>query len=125
MPRAGRWDEAGIPARAAIWLEPTLGAASRGGPPLRRSLTDPGEPGWEVPALYERDGALFVRIFNVGGGDTAQELGVGFEADKIEVAEPDGWRSRDETGWVFGGADRRPPSDVMGEEGLEPPASSV
>jgi hypothetical protein len=40
--------------------------------------------------MYERGGALYVRLFNASSGDTARDLGIGFEAGKIEVVELDG-----------------------------------
>jgi hypothetical protein len=36
------------------------------------------------------NGALFVRLFNSRGDDTPQELGIDFEAAKIELVELDG-----------------------------------
>ncbi len=90
VPHTGRWDRAGVPAIAAGWQEPPLGAPSRGGPPPKRSLVDPGSSGWAVPAVYERDGKLFVRLFNATGDDAARDLGIGFEAGKVEVVELDG-----------------------------------
>jgi alpha-mannosidase len=89
-PHAGRWDEADIPALAASWQEPVLGAVSRGGQGLKRSLIDPGKSGWAVPAMFERDGALFVRLFNASGDGAARDLNIGFEAGKVEVVELDG-----------------------------------
>lgn len=90
MPHAGRWDRANVSATAAAWQEPVIGAFSRGGPAAARSLVDPGESGWQVPAMFERDGALFVRLFNADGDDTPRELSLGFEAEKIELVELDG-----------------------------------
>jgi alpha-mannosidase len=89
MPHAGRWDAAGVPASAASWQEPVLGALSGGGR-ARQSLIDPGSSGWEIPAMFERDGALLVRLFNASGDDTPRQLGIDFEAAKIELVELDG-----------------------------------
>jgi alpha-mannosidase len=88
-PHAFRWDEADIPALAASWQEPPLGGLSGGGQRLRRSLIDPGKSGWAVPAMFERDGALFVRLFNASGDGAARDLSLGFEAGKIELVELD------------------------------------
>ncbi len=89
LPHAGRWDAAGVPAFAASWQEPVLGALARdaGG---RRSLIEPLQAGWMVPALFEQDGALYVRLFNAAGDDAPGDLGLGFEAGKIELVELDG-----------------------------------
>ena len=40
--------------------------------------------------MFERDGALFVRIFNGSGNETPQDLEIGFKARKIELVELDG-----------------------------------
>ena len=89
MPHAGRWDEGGVVAASASWQEPVTGALSSGeGSP--RSLIDPRGSGWTVPALFEKDAALHVRIFNAGGAETPTDLGLGFEAGKVEVIELDG-----------------------------------
>jgi len=90
LPHAGRWDEAGIPDRSAAWQEPPLGALARNGPAASRSLVDPGDSGWQVPAMFERDGGLFVRLFNASGDDSPQKLGLGFEAGTVELVELDG-----------------------------------
>ncbi|QDV37767.1 glycoside hydrolase family 38 C-terminal domain-containing protein [Tautonia plasticadhaerens] len=90
MPHAGRWEEAGVSAISASWQEPVLGTLSRDGEPRVRSLIDPLESDWEVPAMYERDGALHVRLFNAIGGDTPGDLGIGFEAGRVELVELDG-----------------------------------
>jgi alpha-mannosidase len=90
MPHAGRWDTARVSTAAASWQEPVMGAFSRGSGDAQRSLIDPGESGWEIPAMFERDGSLFVRLFNAHGGDTPHDLAVGFEAAKIELVELDG-----------------------------------
>jgi alpha-mannosidase len=89
-PHAGRWDEADIPAITESWQEPAIGAASRGDPRLKRSLIDPGKSGWVVPAMFDRDGALYVRLFNATGDGAARDLNIGFEAGKVEVVELDG-----------------------------------
>ncbi|MEO8350084.1 MAG: hypothetical protein ABI680_00045 [Chthoniobacteraceae bacterium] len=62
-------------------------AFARGGQVAVRSLVDSGESGWEVPAMFERDGALFVRRFNASGNDDPRDIRLGFEADKIELVE--------------------------------------
>ena len=90
LPHAGRWDKAGVPAISASWQEPVVAAASRAGGRRRRSLIEPRGFGWAVPAMFERDGALHVRLFNAGGDDTPGDLDVGFEAGKIELVELDG-----------------------------------
>ena len=90
MPHAGKWDHAGVPAAAASWQQPAIGAFARSGPVASRSLIDPGDSGWEVPAMFERDGALHVRIFNASGNDGAKDLRIGFEAAKVELIELDG-----------------------------------
>jgi alpha-mannosidase len=90
MPHAGRWDTARVSSAALSWREPVIGAYSRGGQVAARSLVDPGNSGWEVPAMFERDGALLVRLFNGSGNDSPQELAIGFAARKIELVELDG-----------------------------------
>lgn len=40
--------------------------------------------------MFERDGALLVRLFNASGDATPQPLGIGFDARKIELVELDG-----------------------------------
>jgi alpha-mannosidase len=90
MPHAGRWDTAGVSAAAMSWLEPAVGAFARGGEVTNRTLIDLGTSGWEAPAMYAHDGALFVRLFNASGSDAPREVGIGFEAGKIERLELDG-----------------------------------
>jgi alpha-mannosidase len=90
MPHAGRWDTAGVSSEAASWCEPVVGAFARGGQVAARTLIDPGTSGWEVPAMFQRDGAVYVRLFNASGDDTPEELGIGFEAGQIELVELDG-----------------------------------
>jgi alpha-mannosidase len=89
-PHAGGWKEAGISAIAANWQQPAIGATSRGGQRLKRSLIDPGKSGWEAPAMFHRDDALFVRLFNASGDSAAHDLNIGFDAGKIELVELDG-----------------------------------
>ncbi len=90
MPHAGRWDAAGVPAVATSWQEPVIGEFARGAESARRSLIDPGKSGWEIPAMFARDGALLVRLFNASGDDTPRQLGIGFDAAKIDLVELDG-----------------------------------
>lgn len=88
MPHAGRWDEADVPAFSARWQEPALGAFSRGGE--NRSFIDTGDSGWRVPAMFEKDGAVHVRLFNAAGDDSPREIGLGIDVGKIELIELDG-----------------------------------
>ena len=90
MPHAGRWDAAGVPAASSGWQEPVVGTVTGGGGRRQRSLVDPTGSGWAVPAMFEKDGSLHVRLFNVGGDDTPRDLVVGVEAEKIELVELDG-----------------------------------
>jgi alpha-mannosidase len=89
MPHAGHWDQADVPAASAAWQEPVLGAVSSGSGRPMRSLIDPGNSGWEIPAMFERDGDLVVRIFNAAGDGSPQEIRVGFEAGRVELVELD------------------------------------
>jgi alpha-mannosidase len=89
LPHAGRWDAAEISSTASSWQQPVIGALANGGRIGDRSLIDPPS-GWEVPAIFESHGALLVRLFNASGNETAQEVGFGFEAGKIELIELDG-----------------------------------
>jgi alpha-mannosidase len=89
MPHAGRWDTARVSSWAANWLEPAVAVLSRGGPVAVRSLVDPGGSGWEIPAMFERDGSLYVRLFNASGGASPRELTLGFQAQKAELVELD------------------------------------
>ena len=54
-----------------------------------RSLIEPRRSEWVVPAVFERDVALHVRLFNAGGYDAPGDIDVGFEAGKIELVELD------------------------------------
>ena len=90
VPHTGRWDQANVPALSAGWQEPPLAISSRGGPPEVWSLLDPGMTGWAVTAMFERDGKLFGRLFNATGEDVAGDLGLGFDAGKVELVELDG-----------------------------------
>jgi len=90
MPHAGRWDSARVSSAAMNWLEPVVGGFSRGGQVGARTLIDPGTSGWEVPAMFEQDGSLLVRLFNASGDAMPQQLGIGFEARNIELVELDG-----------------------------------
>jgi alpha-mannosidase len=90
MPHAGRWDTAGVWSAAANWQQPVIGAFAAGGSTGSRSFIDPGNSGWEIPASFERDGILFVRLFNACGNEAPHDLGISFEAQKIELVELDG-----------------------------------
>jgi len=89
MPHAGKWDQAGVAAVARSWQERVIGALSRGAKPAMHSLIDPGTAGWAIPAMFERDGALMVRVFNAAGDSSPQQLKIGFEAETIELVELD------------------------------------
>jgi alpha-mannosidase len=89
LPHAGPWDKAGVSAAASSWQQPALGAFANGGQIAERTLIHPPS-GWEIPAMFERDGALLVRLFNACGNDTAQQLAFGFKAGNIELVELDG-----------------------------------
>ncbi len=89
LPHAGRWDKAAVSSAASSWQQPVIGAFANGGQIADRMLLSPPS-GWEVPAMFERDGALLVRLFNTSGNETAQEVAFGFEAGKIELVELDG-----------------------------------
>ncbi|MDB6130415.1 MAG: glycosyl hydrolase 38 domain protein, partial [Verrucomicrobiales bacterium] len=90
IPHSGRWDAARISSAAAAWQEPVIGTLSHGGQAASRTLIDPGSSGWELPGMFEHEGNLFVRIFNASGDETPHDLGIGFEAKKIELVELDG-----------------------------------
>ena len=90
IPHAGRWDSAHVPAHAAAWQEPPLGVSSRGGQPAKRSLINPGQSGWTTPAMFEREGALYTRLFNAYGDDSSHDLGLGFAAGNVELVELNG-----------------------------------
>ena len=94
------------PGLVAAWQEPPWARTARGGQRPARSLVDPGASGWAVPAMYERDGKLLVRLFNASGVDAAHDLGIGFEAGKIEIVELDG-RVVDELKPTVDGTGRR------------------
>jgi alpha-mannosidase len=90
MPHAGRWDTAGVSSAASAWQQPVIGTLASGEPGGARSFIDPGDSGWEIPASFERDGALFVRLFNAAGTETTHDLELGFAAQKIELVELNG-----------------------------------
>jgi len=90
VPHVGRWDSAGVSSTASAWQQPVMGALASGGVADSQSLIDPGKSGWEVPATFERDGSVFVRLFNASGTGDAHELSLGFEAGKVEIVELDG-----------------------------------
>jgi alpha-mannosidase len=90
MPHSRAWDTAGVSSAAAAWQQPLIGTLATGGSADSRSLIDPGKSGWEVPATFERDRVLFVRLFNATGSETAHDLAMSFEAQKIELVELDG-----------------------------------
>lgn len=90
MPHAGRWDSAGVCAAANGWQEPMIGEFARGGQRSSRSLVDPGNSGWEIPAMFEHEGSIYVRLFNSSGDHQPHDLGFGIEADKTELVELDG-----------------------------------
>ncbi len=84
LPHAGRWDSAGVAALASSWQEPVIGAFTSGGQIAERKLINPA-PGWDVPAMFERDGALLVRLFNASGQETPQDLTFGFKIAQVQV----------------------------------------
>ncbi|MCC7334248.1 MAG: hypothetical protein IT422_04100 [Pirellulaceae bacterium] len=88
LPHPGRWDRGRVP--AATWQQPVTGAMSRGAAMPGYSLVNPGDSGWEVPAMFVRDGQLIVRLFNASGDDQPQKLKIGFDAGKVELLELDG-----------------------------------
>ncbi len=90
LPHSGRWDTARVSATAAHWQQPVIGEFSRGTDTPVRSLIDTKDSGWEVPAMYVRDGMLYVRLFNASGDDSQHELGIGIDAEKVELVELDG-----------------------------------
>lgn len=90
VPHTGGWNAANLPALSASWQEPAIGALTGGGPARARSLIDPGDSGWLVPAMFERDNSIFVRLFNATGDSSARKLKLGFEADLVELVELDG-----------------------------------
>jgi len=90
LPHPGRWDRGRVPAAAATWQQPVTGAMSRGAAMPGYSLINPGDSGWEVPAMFVRDGQLIVRLFNASGDDQPQKLKIGFDAGKVELLELDG-----------------------------------
>ena len=90
MPHAGRWDAAGVSAASASWQEPTLAAPSGADDRPGRSLVAPHDPGWEVPALFEKDGTLQIRLFNAAGAAGPGAVDLGFEAGTIQLVELDG-----------------------------------
>ncbi len=69
---------------------PRIGELARGAESAAHSLIDPGASGWAIPAMFEHNGALMVRLFNASGDDTPRQLGIGFEAVKVELMELDG-----------------------------------
>ena len=40
--------------------------------------------------MFEKDGALYVRIFNAQGNGAPHPLAIGFESKKVELVELDG-----------------------------------
>jgi alpha-mannosidase len=90
VPHAGRWNTANLPALSASWQEPAIGALASGGPARSRSLINPGDSGWLVPAMFERNDSIFVRLFNANGDSSPRKLQLGFDADLVELVELDG-----------------------------------
>jgi alpha-mannosidase len=90
MPHAGNWDEAGVPVVSAAWQEPAWGELSNGMEAGVWSAVDPGDAGWVVPAVYQRDGAVYVRLFNASGDESMRPVGFGFRAGKADLVELDG-----------------------------------
>ncbi|MFM1941621.1 MAG: hypothetical protein RI897_603 [Verrucomicrobiota bacterium] len=90
MPHAGDWERAGVAKTSALWQEPAWGEMSGGGEAGVWSVMEPGDAGWVVPAMFERDGAVYVRVFNAGGDDSVRTVGFGFRAAKAELVELDG-----------------------------------
>lgn len=90
VPHAGRWDAANLPLLAAAWQEPPIGAQGRGGPTASRSFIEPSSPAWQIPAMFEREESIFVRLFNAGNDSTPGRLKLGFNAGTVELVELDG-----------------------------------
>lgn len=89
-PHAGSWHSAHIPSLSASWKQPPIGVLARGGRSDSRAIVDAGDCGWQIPAMFERDDALIVRLFNSHGDDLPHEVKFGFEAETIELVELDG-----------------------------------
>jgi alpha-mannosidase len=90
MPHGGEWDEADVPLYSTSWQEPSVAAVTRGPRAALRSIVDLGDSNWQIPAIFERDGALYLRLFNSHGDDLPQQLKLGFQAKTIELVELDG-----------------------------------
>lgn len=90
VPHVGRWNTASLPSLSASWQEPALGVLAGGGLTSSQSFVDPGDSGWLVPAMFERDDAIFIRLFNANGVASVRSLKLGFDADRVELVELDG-----------------------------------
>ncbi len=90
VPHSGNWSDANLPSLAASWEEPAIGAVANGAEIVSRSFIDPAESGWQIPAMFERDNAVFVRLFNANGDSSLRKLRLGFDSDLIELVELDG-----------------------------------
>ncbi len=90
MPHAGDWERAGVPGVAVAWQESAWGELSSGEGAGVWSAVDTGDAGWVIPAVYQRDGEVYLRLFNATGNVSMRAVQLGFRATKAELVELDG-----------------------------------
>ncbi len=93
VPHSGKWNDSGISALNSAWNEPlvtrTINTDSQN-LKLPFSYLNTSDPHIEIPALYIKEKALFVRLFNSNDRVTQSDLSLNFSAQKIEAVELDG-----------------------------------
>jgi alpha-mannosidase len=93
VPYTGRWDRAGISQENSKFCEPPVsfligGRAKQPVPPV--SLVKVSDPGVEISAMYIKDGALIVRLFNAESDESEHAVSFERRPHNVHVVELDG-----------------------------------
>jgi alpha-mannosidase len=93
VPHSGKWTDAGISSINSAWNEALIthiinnnSANISSG----YSFIEASDKHIEIPTLYVRNKALYVRLFNSNDKSTESDLFVNYGVQKIESAELDG-----------------------------------
>ena len=93
VPHSGKWNDSGISALNAAWNEPLVSRTINTGSPNLNppfSYLNTSDPHIEIPTLYIKEKALFIRLFNSNDRATQSDLSLNFSVQKIEATELDG-----------------------------------
>jgi alpha-mannosidase len=92
-PHSDKWNEANVNSENASWNEPLDGKVilnEESCRPLDYSFIESSDKHVEVSALFIKDKALFVRLFNANDKTSSGRLTFSFPVEKVESVELDG-----------------------------------